>query len=132
MYRAIPEKTKRTIRELVKQGMSYRDICSSLRVSMGSVYNAVHEEKYRPDEDIQKVAAAIKHEMAAKYLLLADAMLESVSEREVGNASLKDLALAAAILTDKAAMLDPSLVNKPEEPKPAEKKEETAPAPART
>jgi hypothetical protein len=111
MYKAIPVKTKRLIRQLVEEGVSYREIRDALRVSTGTISNVVHDFDHDDsDQDFREMARAIKKVLASKYLVLADAVLESVTRDEVEESSLKDMAITAAILTDKAAMLDPSVL----------------------
>jgi hypothetical protein len=102
MSAKIPEQTRELARALLKAGRTYRDVAEAIQVSVGTVHNIAKE----PYEDIEPLAAEIRRRFSMKYLLLADHVLGKITDMSIAKASLKDRALAAAILTDKAVQLE--------------------------
>jgi transposase-like protein len=103
MYRRIPEEKRKTAKAMLKAGKLVYEVAEALDLSRATVYRMKHEDS---DEDVEALAGEIRKEMAGRYLLLADTILRGIDDRELNRASLKDKAIAAAIFTDKAALLE--------------------------
>jgi transposase-like protein len=103
MYRRIPEEKRKTAKAMLKAGKMVFEVAKALDLSRATVYRISHEDS---DEDVEALAGEIRKEMAGRYLLLADTILRGIDDRELNRASLKDKAIAAAIFTDKAALLE--------------------------
>ena len=100
--RTLPEEKKDLAVSLLRAGKSYREVAEALDISVGSVHNICME----PREGLDPLVAEIKSRLSARYYLLADHVLGWIIDDNLRGASLKEKAIAAAILTDKARMLD--------------------------
>lgn len=96
---------KELARGLLAMGKSYREVAEAMDLSVGSVHNIAKE----PPERAEPMVTEIKRRFAMKHWLLADHILNRIHIHDVGRASLKEKAIAAAIITDKALMLEKSL-----------------------
>jgi hypothetical protein len=96
---------KELARGLLAMGKSYREVAEALELSVGSVHNIAKE----PLERVEPMVSEIKRRFAMKHWLLADHILNKIHIHDVARASLKEKALAAAIITDKALMLEKAL-----------------------
>ena len=103
MYRKIPEETRQTAKAMLKAGKWIYEVAKALDLSRATVYRIKYEQV---DEDVEALAKEIKKEMASRYFVLADTILRGINDSELGNASLKEKAVAAAIFTDKATQLE--------------------------
>jgi hypothetical protein len=101
MLKRIPEKKRELIRALVQSGMPYRNVSEEMNVSVGVVNKIMRE-----GEDILPLAAEVRKRLAARYVLLADTALDTITESLLRWQSGKDRAVVAAILTDKALALE--------------------------
>ncbi len=96
-------KEKRAMaRALLAEGRPYREVAEALDISVGSVHNIMKESR----EDIMRISKETRVRLAMKCLLLSDHILCRISDYDISNASLKEKALASAILADKAAKLE--------------------------
>jgi hypothetical protein len=96
---------KELARGLLAMGKSYREVAEALELSVGSVHNIAKE----PLERVEPMVSEIKRRFAMKHWLLADHILNKIHIHDVARASLREKALAAAIITDKALMLEKAL-----------------------
>ena len=99
---SIEEEKKELAQALLAAGKSYREVARAMDLSIGSVHNISRESS----EDIEPLVAQIRGRFAMKHWLLADHILSRITEGNLLKASLKDKALAAAILTDKALAIE--------------------------
>jgi hypothetical protein len=99
---SIKEEQKELAQALLAAGKSYREVARAMDLSIGSVHNISRESS----EDIEPLVAQIRGRLAMKHWLLADHILSRITEGNLIRASLKDKALAAAILTDKAMAIE--------------------------
>ncbi len=99
-WRKIEESKRQMALALLKSGSSYREVAVALDMSVGSVHNIAKE----PEREIGPLVEEIKNRLAMKYLLLADHILNRITDWNIKEASLKEKALTAAILTDKALL----------------------------
>jgi len=129
MAKRLEEKKRELASTLLKAGRNYREVAEALDMSIGSVHKVSRE----PREDLAPLVEELRRRFSAKCLLLADHLLSRITDTTVGNASLKDRVIAAAILADKAERAMKSSdggppprehVNTPETPEPLEKKGE--------
>jgi len=88
-------------RGLVGAGMTYRDVADTLEISVGSVHNLLKE----PPAEVAPIVREMNARLAHKASMLADHVLARIDDLDIGKASLKEKAIAAAILMDKARML---------------------------
>ena len=102
MAKKLPEEKKELARALLETGMSYREVSSALAISVASVHNISRE----PLEDLAPLVAEIRKRMASKCWLLADHILSKLGNLSIASATLKEKTIAAAILTDKAVLLE--------------------------
>ncbi|MBI4822991.1 MAG: hypothetical protein HY805_02020 [Nitrospirae bacterium] len=100
----ILEERKDIVHALVESGKSYREVASTLGISIGSVHKIMHE----PDELIFPLVEQLKKRLSARHYLLSDYILSRISELNMTYASLKDKVIASAILIDKARLIDDS------------------------
>lgn len=98
----IEEQRRELARALLKAGRSYREVAAALQMGVASVHRVAQEDP----QDIEPLVREIKKRFSMKYYLLANHVLDSIDGSDIRNASLKEKALAAAILTDKAVGLD--------------------------
>ena len=110
----LPEDKRELARAMVRAGKSYREVAEALDISKGSIFNIMKAT----GTDIRALADEIRAEMSAKSLVLADYILNRISDYSIGQASLKERAIAAAILMDKARDMEPKPVPKIEGPAP--------------
>jgi len=99
---SITEEKRELARALLAAGKSYREVARAMDLSVGSVHNISRESS----EDIEPLVAQIRGRFAMKHWLLADHILSRITDGNLLEASLKDKALAAAILTDKAIAIE--------------------------
>jgi hypothetical protein len=93
-------------------GRSYREVAEAMELSVGSVHNIAKE----PVERIEPVVREIRRRFAMKHWLLSDHILSDIHKRDLLHASLKEKAIASAILTDKAMELERAMHNAPPGP----------------
>jgi hypothetical protein len=101
MSKRIPEKKRELIRAMVQSGMHYRNVSEEMDVSVGVVHKIMRE-----GEDIVPLAAEVRKRLAARYVLLADTALDTITESLLRWQSGKERAVIAGILTDKALALE--------------------------
>jgi hypothetical protein len=122
MLKRIPEEKKELARALLKAGKSYREVAAALDICIASVHRVMKE----PIEEVEPLVSEIRKKLSARSYLLADHILSMTDDWDVTNASLKDKALAAAILMDKAMLLErghrplpPSSISEGQRPPPS-------------
>jgi len=86
---------------MVGTGMTYREVADTLEISVGSVHNVLKE----PPAAVAPIVREMNARLAHKASMLADHILARIDDHDIGKASLKEKAIAAAILMDKARML---------------------------
>jgi len=101
----IKQDEKELARALLAMGRSYREVAEAMELSVGSVHNIARE----PMERIEPVLQEIRRRFAMKHWMLADHILGNIDARDLMYAGLKEKALAAAILTDKAMVLEKAM-----------------------
>jgi hypothetical protein len=101
MAKPITEDKKSMARAMIEAGSSYRQAAEVLEISSGSVYNIMRTTH----EDLNPIVSSVKLEFANKFYLLSDYIVSRISDLDIGRASLKEKAIAAAILADKADKL---------------------------
>ncbi len=89
-------------RALLVAGRPYREVAEALDISVGSVHNIMKESR----EGLTGLLKETRARLATKYLLLSDHILGRISDADILKASLKEKALASAILADKAVKLE--------------------------
>lgn len=102
MSRKVPDGKKDLTKALLETGKNFREIAEALDISIASVHRIAKE----PREDIAALVLEIKGRLSAKCYLLADHILNRMSEMNIMQATLKEKAIAAAILTDKATLME--------------------------
>ena len=90
------------IRAMGKAGHTYREISRALDVSVGAVNYIIREE----GPECTALADNIRIRNADRHRVLAEHILSSITDLDVSRASLKHKVIAAAILTDKAELLE--------------------------
>jgi len=88
-------------RALVGGGMTYQEVADTLEISVGSVHNVLKE----PPAAVAPIVREMQARLAHKTFMLADHILSRICDYDLDKARLKEKALAAAILMDKARML---------------------------
>ncbi|MBI4823086.1 MAG: hypothetical protein HY805_02500 [Nitrospirae bacterium] len=76
MNKKITEEKRLSARILLAEGKPYREIASTLEISIGSLHNIVKE----PTENLSPFIDEIKKRAAMKYWLLSDHILSRISE----------------------------------------------------
>jgi hypothetical protein len=100
--RKIPETRRELARALLEAGKTYREVAEALDMSVGSVHNVMKE----PPERTAPLLSALKSRFAMKHLMISDHILGRISDTDIMQASLRDKVIAAAILADKARLLE--------------------------
>jgi hypothetical protein len=101
----IRENEKELARALLAMGRSYREVAEAMELSVGSIHNIARE----PVERIEPVVREIRRRFAMKHWMLADHVLNTITRHDLSHASLKEKAIASAILTDKAITLEKTI-----------------------
>jgi len=109
VHNKISEDKRELARAMIRAGKSYNEVAKSLDISKGSVFNMMKATGI----DIRMMADEIRAEMSAKSLVLADYILNRISDGIIIQSSLKERAIAAAILMDKARDMEPKPAQKP-------------------
>lgn len=100
--RKIEEERRELACALLRAGKSYREVAEALEMGISSVHRISKE----PREELAPLIEELKSRFAARYYLIADYILGRISDGSIRDASLKERAIAAAILTDKAIQLE--------------------------
>ncbi len=90
---------------MLRAGKTYTEIKSALSISIGSVHNIA---KTAGDKDLSEIVREIKRGYTARNLLLAEHLMERIPMYINERTNVKDMAIAAAILTDKALNMEKS------------------------
>jgi hypothetical protein len=98
----IEEERRELASALLRAGKSYREVAEALQMGISSVHRISKE----PREALAPLVDELKSRFSARYYLLADYILGRISDSSIIDASLKERAIAAAILTDKAMQLE--------------------------
>jgi hypothetical protein len=98
----IGEKKRQMARELLEAGRTYREVAEAMDISIGTLHNIMRE----PPEATASLVGEIKGRLSAKHYMLADYILNTIEPLNIHNASLRDKVIAAAILVDKARLLE--------------------------
>jgi len=109
MNNRIPEEKKELARAMVRAGRKYSDVAEALGIAQGTVFNIMKQTGM----DVRELADEIRAEMSAKSLVLADYLLNWIGDGIIMKSSLKERAIAAAILMDKAMAMEPRPAKKP-------------------
>ena len=88
---------------MLRAGKSYRVISDTLTMSIGTVHTIAREAS---EADLTRMVAELKRGSIARHLMLADFLMDELADAVKETTSVKDLAIAAAIMTDKAVMLE--------------------------
>jgi hypothetical protein len=116
----LPEVKRDMARALLEAGKSYREIAEALGMSVGSVHNIMRE----PAGETAAIVVEIKSRFSQKFYMLSDHVLGRISDFNITEATLKEKAIAAAILAEKAIQIERSLpLNMPEQGVPAQPEE---------
>jgi hypothetical protein len=102
VMRPVPEEKKELARAMLKAKKTYREVAAALELSIGSVHNIMAEGH----TDTGPLVEEIKKHFSSKYYMLVDHILDSINMYDIGGATLKEKAIAAAILTDKAMLVE--------------------------
>jgi len=108
----IRDDEKELARALLAMGRSYREVAEAMELSVGSIHNIAKE----PIARIEPVVREIRRRFAMKHWLLSDHILSGIRPRDLLHATLREKALASAILTDKALALEKALKDAAQEP----------------
>ncbi len=98
-----PEEKRELALAMLEAGKSYSQVASALNISISTVHNIVIKGQ---DSASSSLIGLIKQRLAGRNYLLADLILSWVSDLDLQYASLKDKAVAAAILIDKARLIE--------------------------
>ena len=90
---------KDSVLAMLRAGKSYREIRNALTISIGSVHNIARQAE---NTDLTRMVKEIKRGYAARYLMFAEYLMEELPSHINERTNVKDIAVAAAILTDKA------------------------------
>jgi hypothetical protein len=101
MFERIPQEKRELIRAMVQAGKTYREIAEEMDVSVGVINKIMCES-----EDLLPLATEIRKRLAAKYVLMADIALDTISDAVLGWARPRERAVIAAIFTDKVLALE--------------------------
>ena len=99
----IPPSKRELALAMIRAGKTYREVATALDMGTGSVHRIIKAAGITPME----LAREIKREFAAKCLIAADYIVESISDIKIANATMRENAIAAAIFADKAFQLWP-------------------------
>jgi hypothetical protein len=94
----IPPSKRELALAMIRAGKTYREVATALDIGTGSVHRIIKAAGITPME----LAREIRREFAAKCLIVADYIVESISDIKITNATMRENALAAAIFADKA------------------------------
>ena len=97
-----PDKREQA-KAMLRAGKSYRMISNALTMSIGTVHAIAREAS---QDDLNRMVAEIKRGNVARHLMLADFLMDELADAVRTTTSVKDLAIAAAIMTDKAIILE--------------------------
>lgn len=99
----IPPSKRELALAMIHAGKTYREVATALDIGTGSVHRIIKAAGITPME----LAREIRREFAAKCLIVADYIVESISDIKIADATMRENALAAAIFADKAFQLWP-------------------------
>ncbi|MCK4911161.1 MAG: hypothetical protein KAR83_05950 [Thermodesulfovibrionales bacterium] len=74
-----------------------------MEISIGTVHTIAREAS---EADLNRMVHELKRGNVARHLMLADFLMDELADAVRSNTSVKDLAIAAAIMTDKAMLLE--------------------------
>jgi len=100
--RRISLSKRRLARAMSKAGHTYREISEALDVSIGALNYIVRQE----GPEFDALAKEIKKRNVARHRMLAEHILSSIDDSDIMRAPLKNKVIAAAILTDKAELIE--------------------------
>jgi len=89
-------------RAMKKAGHSFRQISEALDISVGALNYIVREG----GPECDTLAHEIEVRNASRHRILAEHILSSIDDEDIRRAPLKQKVIAAAILTDKAEMIE--------------------------
>ncbi len=101
--RKITQNRREAAQAMLRAGKSYRVISDTLTMSIGTVHTIAREAS---ETDLNRMVAELKRGSIARHLMLADFLMDELASAVKDTTSVKDLAIAAAIMTDKAIMLE--------------------------
>ncbi len=97
-------RTKRdSVQAMLRAGKSYRVIADTVEISIGTVHTIAREAS---ESDLNRMVHELKRGNIARHLMLADFLMDELADAVKDSTSVKDLAIAAAIMTDKAMLLE--------------------------
>ena len=100
------EQKKEIARAMLRAGDSYRKISETLEIGVATVHAVSREAE---TNDLERIVKEIKRGYVARHLMLAEYMFDSLPGKLISNTSVKDVAIAGAILTDKALAFEKSV-----------------------
>jgi hypothetical protein len=103
MYKEIITEKRSAAQAMLMAGEPVWRVAKATGLSRATVYRIKHEHA---DEDVQALASTMRREMADRYAMLAGTILMGIEDFEIDQSFLKEKAIAAAIFTDKAILLD--------------------------
>lgn len=101
--RKIRQEKRDAVRAMLRAGKSYKVISDTVDISVGAVHSIAREAS---EVDLTRMVYEIKRGNVARHLMMADFLMGELASAVRTNTSVKDLAIAAAIMTDKAMLLE--------------------------
>ena len=101
--RKISQTKRDSVQAMLRAGKSYRVISDTVEISIGTVHTIAREAS---EADLNRMVAELKRGNVARHLMLADFLMDELADAVKSTTSVKDLAIAAAIMTDKAMLLE--------------------------
>lgn len=99
----IKQSKREAVHAMLRAGKSYRMISNTMDISIGSIHSIAREAN---EADLNRMVTELKRGNVARHLMLADFLLDELADAVKDSTSVKDLAIAAAIMTDKAMLLE--------------------------
>ncbi len=99
----IKQSKREAVHAMLRAGKSYRVISNTVDISIGSIHSIAREAN---EADLNQMVAELKRGNVARHLMLADFLMDELADAVKESTSVKDLAIAAAIMTDKAMLLE--------------------------
>ncbi len=113
--RKTPDEKSEMVIAMLRAGKSYREIRSALDIGIGTIHNVARDMK---DVDFKQIVKEIKSGYVARHLMLAEYLGSAIPTIFDTNANIKDVAIAMAIITDKAMKMEYTIneANRPKVP----------------
>ncbi len=98
-----PEERREMVLAMLRSGKTYREIKIAMDIPLSVIHSIAKDME---DVDLERIVKEIKRGFVARHLMLADFLSEAISLCNCSTANIKDVAIAMAIVTDKAMKME--------------------------